>query len=104
MKYAIDFDSVLCERYGIPTKMDFYDCPPTEDAVEAIKWLKKCGHEVYILTANEPKTWPKMAKWLKEWQFPKLRITNIKEVGTKAFIDDRAIRFDNWQNIRKLLE
>ena len=38
---------------------------------------------------------------LKEQGFPKMRITNIKESGTLAFIDDRAIRFDNWQNIRK---
>lgn len=107
MKIAVDFDSTLCERYSIPTKDTFKDImmyPPTADAPEAIKWLKKCGHDIYVFTANEPSTWPKIKAWLKENGFPPLRVTNIKELGTKAYVDDRAIRFTNWQDIRKLLE
>ena len=101
MKIAVDFDGVLCERYGIPTRGNFYDSPPTEDAVEAIKLLKKLGYELYIFTNRDPKEYPLMKKWLKEQGFPSLRITNIKEIGTSTYIDDRAIRFTNWQDIRK---
>lgn len=105
LKFAIDFDSTICERYGIPTKNgkhDFYNCPPVEDALEAIKWWKKIGHELYICTARPKKDWPKMRVWLKEHGFPRIRISNSKEMGTTAYIDDRAIRFTNWQDIRRI--
>ena len=100
-KIAIDFDGVLCERYGIPTEGSFYDSPPTEGAVDAIKWFKKLGHEIYIFTSHDKKEYPKMKQWLKEQGFPSLRIADIKEPNTTAFIDDRAIRFTSWQDIRK---
>ena len=32
MKIAIDFDGVVCERYGIPTKNPFTNCPMVDGA------------------------------------------------------------------------
>ena len=105
MKYGIDFDGVICERTGIPTGdfLYFAKRKPIKNSLEAIEWLIECGHEIYIFTAHDSQS--EVEEWLKVWKFPKLRVTNIKESGTKAFVDDRAIRFENnWQSIRKLLE
>jgi len=102
MKYGIDFDGVLCERYSIPTKGKFVDCPSTEDAVEAVKALRHAGHELYIFTNRQKKDWKAIEKWLKEQGFPKLRITNQKESKTTVYLDDRAVRFSNWKDFCKL--
>lgn len=103
MKYALDFDGTLAKRNGIPTRTEnIEDLVPMEGAVEAVKWLLACGHELYVFTNNK---YPQLIEqWLSKNGLPVLRVTNIKESGTKAYIDDRAIRFTSWQDIRKLLE
>lgn len=102
-KYAVDFDGVIVKRNGIPTlKEDTNDLDPIDGAREAIEWLIFQGHELYILTAHEPLR--EVEEWLRKRDFPHLFCSHIKQSGTKAIIDDRAIRFTNWQDIRKLLE
>lgn len=91
MKIAIDFDSTLANKYWIPMP----------DAVNSVNWLLKLGHELYIFTSRPKRDWGKMRRWLKENEFPKMKITNKKELNTVAYIDDRAIRFTNWNDIRK---
>ena len=99
MKIAIDFDGVLCKRKGIPTiKEPVSNCEPMEDALDAIKLFKKMGNEVWVFTSNEDPDGVRL--WLNTNGFPELEVTNIKKPA-HAYIDDRAIRFDNWQNIRK---
>ena len=100
-KLALDFDGVICERYGIPTKGKFEDCPPMEGAVEAIKLLRK-DHELYIFTNRDEKDWKKMEKWLADNDIAKIRITNKKELGTVVYLDDRAIRFTSWKDFCKM--
>lgn len=102
-KYAIDFDSVLAERKGIPTKEeDTNMLIPVKDALEGVMWLTKRGHELYVYTSHDSLS--EVKDWLKDNNFPDLRVTKEKEKGTKAYVDDRAIRFTSWQDIRKLLE
>lgn len=103
MKYALDFDGTLAQRTGIPTNSEnVKDCKPNEGSLEAVKWLLLCGHDLYVFTNNDHPE--QIEDWLVDSGFPKLRVTNIKEKGTKAYVDDRAIRFTNWQDIRKILE
>jgi hypothetical protein len=101
MKVALDFDGVICERYGLPRPMDFRDCPPTENCEQAIKFLIKQGHDLYILTRRDKKDWKKMEDWMKANNLHKIRISNTKEADTAILIDDRAIRFTNWLDICK---
>ncbi len=103
MKIGVDFDGVLVQ-HKMPQgdEADFED-KPVDDARQVIRWLIEHGHEIYVLTAKPPKYWSRIRLWLREWGFPELRVTNVKEVGTSIFIDDRAYRFTNWQDIRKLL-
>lgn len=98
MNIAIDFDGVICKREGIPTIRDWSNAKPMEGALDAINLLRQQGKKIWVFTSNpEPE---KVKEWLKENGFPKLRVTNIKEPA-HVFIDDRAIRFTNWQDIRK---
>ncbi|MBU1092568.1 hypothetical protein KJ836_02785 [Patescibacteria group bacterium] len=99
-RLAIDFDGVLCDRYGIPRSVDWFDCPPTVNAVDAIKYLDK-SYDLYVCTNRRRKEWPKIKEWLKDWGFPDLKVTNKKLIGTIAYVDDRAIRFTNWLDITK---
>ena len=98
MKIAIDFDGTICERNGIPTIGTVTFSPPMSGALDAVIFLKKLGHEVWIFTSN-PNI--KLVKsWLKLHNFPKLEVTNTKKPA-HVYIDDRALRFTNWQDMRK---
>lgn len=91
MKLAIDFDSTICKKDGTPVN----------GVKNAILFLSSKGHELYICTSREEKDWPMITEWLKMNDIPQLRITNKKELETVAYIDDRSIRFTNWEDIRK---
>lgn len=99
MNLAIDFDGVICKSEGIPTDKFVWDeREPVFQSLEAIKHLIKVGHKVWVFTSNpEPE---EVKKWLAKWNFPEIEVTNIKKPA-HAYIDDRAIRFTNWQDIRR---
>ena len=69
-----------------------------EGALDSIKLLMSLGHEVWVLSSNPDLQ--KVANWLHKYEFPQMKVTNIKEPA-HVYIDDRAIRFTNWQDIRK---
>ena len=98
MKLLIDFDGTICKRHGIPTQEGFGR--PMPGAKDAIKLFQKLGHDVCVFTSN-PKL-KEVKKWLKRCKFPELKVTNIKE-PCHIIIDDRAVRFTNWQDIRKYI-
>lgn len=101
MKIAIDFDGVIAKRKGIPTiHEDTEDLLPIKGAKETLQMLLNNGHEIYVLTAHEPIH--EVDSWLEMYDFPHgFKVTNIKQKGTQMYIDDRAVRFTNWQDIRK---
>jgi len=101
IKVAIDFDGVVVKRTGIPTQGTFENCEPMKGALDSIKLFLSTGFEVYICTNREHYEWLRMKLWLIKYGFPEIRITNKKEKETTVYIDDRAIRFTNWQDIRK---
>lgn len=97
MNIAIDFDGVIIKRNGIPT-IRKWDDKPMEGALDAINLLLSQGNKLWIFTSNkEPEN---VKEWLKENGFPELEVTSIKKPA-HVYIDDRAIRFTNWQDIRK---
>lgn len=99
MIIACDFDGVICDRNGIPTVDSWNTDKPKKGARDAILYLLELGHEIYIFTANAEKE--RVMEWLDRWSFPRLEVTDKKKTGTKVYIDDRAIRFTNWNDIRK---
>jgi hypothetical protein len=100
MKIGVDFDGTICEREGIPRNSGITNEKPIKYAKEAIEWLMREGHELYIFSTRDK---DEILIWLKMNNFPLLEITDKKIPGTTAYIDDRAIRFENnWQSICKL--
>ena len=97
MKIAVDFNGVICKSNGIPTIRE-WESEPVEGSLDAINLLRKLGHKVWVFTANpEP---DKVREWLGRNHFPEMEVTNIKKAA-HVYLDDRAIRFTNWQDIRK---
>jgi len=98
MKIAIDFDGVICKRQGIPTIAGWKNAKPVDGALDSINLLIGLGHKVWVFTSNpEPE---KVVGWLIKNKFPEIEVTDIKKPA-HIYIDDRAIRFTNWQDIRK---
>lgn len=104
-RISIDFDGTLCKRKGIPTSDVAWGCEPMEGAVDTAWLFFENKIEFYVLTNRTEKDWPRIRKWMKKWNFPntdEVLITNVKMKGTSVYLDDRAIRFTNWQDFRKL--
>lgn len=98
-KIAIDFDGVICKSVGIPTeKLEWDKRKPVKDSLAAIIFLKKRGHNIWVFTANSEMG--EVRKWLTKHKFPRLEVTNIKKPA-HVYIDDRGLRFTNWQDMRK---
>lgn len=100
MKIAVDFDGVICQRMGIPRKPSIENTVPVADSKKALEWLIREGHDPYILTNREQQ---EVYDWLDRWQFPPISVTNMKQPETVLYIDDRAVRFTNWQDVCKLI-
>jgi hypothetical protein len=83
---SLDFDGVI---------KDNLTGKPVEGSLRAIKWLESKGRQIVISTSNEDLDG--VNKWLKKYKFNKLA-TN-KNVRATAIINDRAIRFTNWNDI-----
>lgn len=94
---ASDFDGVL-HKYSMGwSDGTIYDVP-VEGAREKIIMLLDAGFEVVVFTTRKDKK--AIGKWLEHWDFPPLPITNEK-IPALAYIDDRALRFTNWEDTVK---
>jgi thiamine monophosphate kinase len=103
IKIAIDFDGVICKWNGVIRGHNFEKNTPVKDAVEAINWLLAIGYDLWIFTARPKEEWKDIEKWCRKFGIPDLEITNIKK-GATIYLDDRAVRFNNWQDFCKLLK
>ena len=102
---GIDFDGTICEKqpYGDGTISN----KPNAGAQEVISMLKTIGFKIVVFTTRlNPKfggdiEWKKkqIEDWLNKYEIPFDEVTNNKPEAI-AYIDDRAIRFTNWQDIR----
>lgn len=70
-------------------------------AKEAICRLKEAGHTLIIHTARNKFT--PVAEWFAFYGIPYSTITNIKP-NADVFIDDKAITFKTWEELRPLWE
>jgi hypothetical protein len=101
MTISIDFDGTIMKREGIPTaKGDWLDNEPMPGALESINLFIDLGHQVIISTSN--RDIERIKAWLEKNNFPEIKVTNEKVI-CHIHIDDRALRFTNWQDIRKYI-
>ena len=106
MKIAVDLDGVIVDSQKfdrLEVKPYFLECKPIKGAKEAILWLQRRGHDLYVCTARPKEDHVLIKHWLETNKFPYMRVTNKKEQGTTIFLDDRAVRFTNWLDFTKLI-
>lgn len=120
-KIAIDFDGVVMED-SQGYNNGYCHGSEIKGAIETIWKLKKKGYEPLIFTtrADCEENIEKIVAWLCsmvrnlppryqeeegeaiiEFFTGKIEITNKKPIGVLAYIDDRAIRFTSWGDVRK---
>ena len=108
-RLAIDFDGVL-HRYSDGYRDGRPYDQPVVGAVQALTALVAMGFTYIVFTsrvaedqwddAEQQRTW--VAEWLAKYGFPMPEAITASKWACVAYIDDRAIRFTNWNDVRKL--
>ncbi len=105
-RLMIDLDGVLFPYSRGYQDGSFYE-PPMPGAVEALQTLAKQGFTYMVFTTrmtitdNQSKQKNEILAWLHRHKFPVPEdVTNIKHPAL-AYIDDRAMRFTGWPDLRK---
>lgn len=88
----VDFDGVIHTYSRGWHDGTAYDVPMA-GARRALADMDADGYEVVIFSTRNGND---IADWLQRWGFPAYRVTNVKEPAV-AQIDDRAIRFADWE-------
>ena len=103
---CIDFDGVIHKSSKGFHDGTIYD-EPVEGTLEAIKELSNAGYEIIICTCKCTEGRPLINgkdgaqliwEWLEKYNIVQCvkDVTNIKP-HAKYYIDDKAIRFENWK-------
>lgn len=110
---AIDFDGVIHKYSKGWQNGKIYD-EPVEGVKEALEKLSK-KYRLIVFTTRESGTPPELGTikntsnvwwWLRKNELDKYiyDVTNKKPKEAKLFIDDRAIRFENWEDTLSKVE
>ena len=95
---CLDFDGVLHSYQSGWTGEEPTD-PPVNGSIEFVKHLLNAGYGIVIYSAraNAPQGIMGIKKWLKENQFPDIKIS-LEKPHAELYIDDRGYRFNgNFQ-------
>lgn len=106
MIIAVDFDGTIVEH-------EFPDIGPLkEGAVEALKALKKAGHQIIIWTCRKGEEERQLRMFLREKKIPFDTINTpipgfdlgTRKVYADIYIDDKGVRFEeNWNELKKII-
>lgn len=108
MRIVIDLDGTICEIKG--SSQSYEDVKPIQGAAEKISLLRSQGHYVIIHTARNMGTCESnlgrvmknvglvTLEWLKKYAIEYDEIYFGKPNG-HVYIDDRAFRFNTWNDI-----
>ena len=99
---SLDFDGVLIKHPCNLSFKEILEHDPMPDVVRIINYLASVGVEFFVLTARTDEQLPLVKEWLKDHGFPDMLVTN-KKIPATMYIDDRAVRFTNWEDISKLI-
>ncbi len=95
---SIDLDGVLHSYVSGWQGHDNLPDPPVPGAVDACKRFHEAGWKLYVHTSRSHLG--PVQKWLAVHGFPPMALTRIKPIAI-AYIDDRAVRFTDWETVRK---
>jgi hypothetical protein len=94
---AIDFDGVIHDdKHPVEGRRMG---PPIAGAKEALERYKSIGHKIIVHSVWGDENGAKhIADWLAYYKIPFHLITNTKPTAD-FYIDDRAIKFVNWEQL-----
>ena len=95
--------------YNAVFDMDFLnDLPPVEGAKGVINFLRKKGHEIYVITSRKSEAFDMSSDWLKKHgiYFDALICTKYKpreawSLGVRTFVDDDVDILLDFANFRR---
>lgn len=99
MILAIDFDGVIHDNKN-PIEGKRMG-PPIVGAKEALQQMRETGEAIIIFCvwANDY-GWKVIHDWMEFYQIPFDDITNVKPQAD-VYIDDKALKFESWEQIKK---
>jgi len=95
MQLIIDLDGTICTEEKTYSRAL---AKPIKGAIEAINNLYKEGHTIIIYSARTWMEFEMTTAWLKTHKINYHQLILGKPIGD-VWIDDRALTFDNWDNI-----
>lgn len=99
MRLVIDIDGVIAKTRKT---FDFENCEVMEKSIESVNRLYSEGNFIVFHTARPRCDYTKTVMWLLEKGFKFHQLVMDKPLGD-VYIDDRAFRFENWDDtIRSL--
>ena len=100
MRLIIDMDGTICtEELTYSRSL----AKPLDKAAESINRLYEEGHTIIIYSARTWMEYEMTEHWLKSNGIKYHQLVMGKPVGD-AWIDDRAVRFNSWDDTLKTLE
>ena len=100
MKYIIDLDGTICTETNYKSRNK---SKLIKGAKTSINNLYKKKNFIIIYSARGWNEFDSTSKWLKKNKIKYHQLILGKPIGD-IWIDDRAIKFDNWENINKKLK
>lgn len=95
MQIIIDLDGTICTEEKTYSRSL---AKPKEGAIKSINELYDEGHTIVIYSARTWMEFEMTTAWLKENKVKYHQLVLGKPIGD-VWIDDRAIQFDNWDNV-----
>jgi len=100
MQIIIDMDGTICTEEKTYSRSL---AKVKEGAAKSINTLYEQGHTIIIYSARTWMEYEMTAHWLKANNIKYHQLILGKPIGD-VWIDDRALTFDNWENIEKQLQ
>ena len=100
MQIIIDLDGTICTEENTYSRSL---AKPISGAVESINKLYDEGHTIIIYSARTWMEYEMTSIWLKTNNVKYHQLVMGKPIGD-VWIDDRAIQFNNWDDINKILQ
>ena len=98
---CVDFDEVIHGYSDGFQDGSIYDSP-VKGAIESLVSLIDTGYKIIVYTARKGE--PEIKAWLDQYMpdgYAKKIGINTTKPPAIVYIDDRALRFTNWKDIRK---
>lgn len=99
MQIIIDMDGTICTEEKTYSRSM---AKPNEGAIESINKLVDEGHTVIIYSARSWQEYEMTVDWLQRHGVKYHQVVMGKPIGD-VWIDDRAIRYNNWKEVMNTL-